>query len=41
MRESRRLIDQQLRAVGWEVDTETMTYGQGSRPQKGRNVRDR
>ncbi|MGB7249055.1 MAG: type I restriction-modification system endonuclease [Phormidesmis sp.] len=37
-RETRRLIDAQLRAVGWEVDTETLTYGQGTRPQKGKNL---
>ncbi|MGB3768807.1 MAG: type I restriction-modification system endonuclease [Phormidesmis sp.] len=37
-RETRRLIDAQLRAVGWEVDTETIAYGRGSRPQKGKNL---
>ena len=35
-RETRRLIDQQLRAAGWEVDTEEIRYSQGVRPQKGR-----
>lgn len=36
-RETRRLIDAQLRAAGWEVDSERMTYGNGTRPQKGKN----
>ena len=35
-RETRRLIDEQLRAAGWEVDTEDMRYSRGVRPQKGR-----
>jgi len=37
-RETRRLIDAQLRIAGWEVDTEELTYGKGARPQKGRNL---
>jgi len=37
-RETRRLIDAQLRAAGWKVDTEELTYGKGARPQKGRNL---
>jgi type I restriction enzyme, R subunit len=36
-RETRRLIDAQLRAAGWEVDSEQLTYSKGSRPQKGKN----
>lgn len=35
-RETRRKIDAQLRAVGWEVDSETLHYGKGTRPQKGK-----
>lgn len=37
-RETRRLIDAQLRAAGWEVDSEELTYPKGIRPQKGRNL---
>ncbi|HEY9640859.1 MAG TPA: type I restriction-modification system endonuclease, partial [Coleofasciculaceae cyanobacterium] len=37
-RETRRLIDAQLRAADWEVDSEELTYGKGVRPQKGRNL---
>ncbi|MBD2211214.1 type I restriction-modification system endonuclease [Nostoc linckia FACHB-104] len=37
-RETRRLIDAQLRAAGWEVDSEQLTYGNGIRPQKGKNL---
>ncbi|MCT7952944.1 type I restriction-modification system endonuclease [Ancylothrix sp. C2] len=36
--ETRRLIDNQLRAGGWEVDSEELTYANGTRPQKGRNL---
>ena len=35
-RETRRLIDAQLRAAGWEADTEEIRYSQGTRPVKGR-----
>lgn len=35
-RETRRLIDVQLRNAGWEVDSEQLTYQNGTRPQKGR-----
>jgi type I restriction enzyme, R subunit len=35
-RETRRLIDAQLRSAGWEVDTEEIRYGRGARPIKGR-----
>ncbi len=38
MSETRRLIDAQLRAAGWEVDSEQLTYGNGIRPQKGKNL---
>lgn len=36
--ETRDLIDDQLRAAGWEVDSREMTYARGARPQKGRNL---
>ena len=34
---TRRLIDAQLRAAGWEVDSETLTQSRGALPQKGLN----
>ncbi len=37
-RETRRLIDSQLRNAGWEVDSEQLTYQNGTRPQKGTNM---
>ncbi|MEL6249789.1 MAG: type I restriction-modification system endonuclease [Cyanobacteria bacterium J06627_15] len=37
-RDTRQLIDAQLREAGWEVDTETLTYSKGVRPQKGKNL---
>ena len=36
--ETRYLIDQQLRQVGWEADTENLRYSKGTRPAKGRNL---
>lgn len=36
--ETRYLIDEQLRKVGWEADTETLRYSKGTRPAKGRNM---
>lgn len=36
--ETRYLIDQQLRQVGWEADTENLRYSKGVRPAKGRNI---
>lgn len=36
--ETRYMIDTQLRKVGWEADTETLRYGKGIRPQKGKNL---
>ena len=36
--DTRRLIDAQLRAAGWEVDSEELTYAKGARPQKNRNL---
>lgn len=35
---TRALIDEQLRARGWEVDTQSIRYSAGSRPAKGRNL---
>ncbi|MDR2600190.1 MAG: type I restriction-modification system endonuclease [Oscillospiraceae bacterium] len=35
-RETRYLIDEQLRRVGWEADTENLRYSKGTRPEKGR-----
>ena len=37
-RETRRIIDAQLRQAGWEADTETLRYSKGTRPQRGRNM---
>ncbi len=36
--ETRYIIDQQLRQVGWEVDTENLCFSNGTRPAKGRNI---
>ena len=36
--ETRALIDEQLRRVGWEADTENLRYAKGTRPQKGRKI---
>ena len=36
--ETRVLIDEQLRQVGWEADTEKLRYSKGIRPQKGRCI---
>ena len=36
--ETRYLIDEQLRKVGWEVDSETLRHSLGTRPQAGRNL---
>ena len=36
--ETRYLIDEQLRKVGWEADTEKLRYSKGTRPAKGRNI---
>jgi type I restriction enzyme R subunit len=37
-KETRYLIDEQLRKVGWEVDTINLRYSKGTRPQKGKNI---
>ena len=36
--EVRLIIDEQLRAAGWEVDTNTLRFSKGTRPVKGRNL---
>lgn len=36
--ETRFLIDEQLRKVGWEANTELLRYSKGTRPVKGRNL---
>ena len=35
---TRVLIDEQLRKVGWEADTNNLRYSNGTRPVKGRNL---
>jgi type I restriction enzyme, R subunit len=39
--DTRQLIDDQLRAAGWEVDTERLKHSQRSAPRKGQKPRDR
>ena len=36
--ETRILIDEQLRQVGWEADTTNIRYSNGTRPKKGHNM---
>ena len=36
--ETRVLIDEQLRKVGWEADSETLRYSRGTRPANARNI---
>ena len=36
--ETRYMIDEQLRLVGWEADTEVLRYSKGTRPVKGCNI---
>lgn len=36
--DTRRIIDAQLQAVGWEVDSVERTHAKGARPQKGKNL---
>ena len=36
--ETRKLIDEQLRQSGWIVDSATMKYSNGTRPEKGKNL---
>jgi len=37
-KETRYIIDEQLRKVGWEADTVNLRYSKGTRPQRGRNI---
>ena len=37
-RDTRRLIDEQLAAAGWTVDSEQLTFAKGGRPQRGQNL---
>ena len=37
-KETRYLIDEELRKVGWEADTDNLRYSKGTRPQKGKNI---
>lgn len=36
--QTRAIIDEQLRKVGWEADTENLRYSKGIRPQKGKKI---
>jgi len=36
--DTRRLIDAQLRAAGWEADSEMLSHARGARPHRGRNL---
>lgn len=36
--QTRELIDEQLRQVGWEADTKNLRYSKGTRPEKGKNI---
>jgi type I restriction enzyme, R subunit len=36
--DTRRLVDQQLRARGWQADSENLTFAAGARPVKGANL---
>ncbi len=36
--DTRQLIDDQLRQAGWQVDSTTLTYAKGVRPEKGKNL---
>lgn len=36
--ETRYMIDEQLRQVGWEANTQEIRYAKGTRPAKGRNM---
>jgi type I restriction enzyme, R subunit len=35
--DTRVIIDDQLKAVGWEADSRGLTYAKGARPEKGKN----
>ena len=36
--DTREIIDRQLKAAGWTVDTKNIRYAKGARPQKGKNI---
>lgn len=36
--DTRKLIDEQLTQVGWQVDSVALTYAKGARPEKGKNL---
>ena len=36
--DTRKIINKQLRKVGWETDSENLRYSKGTRPQKVRNI---
>jgi type I restriction enzyme R subunit len=36
--ETRKIIDEQLRKVGWTVDTAALTFANGTRPERGKNL---
>lgn len=36
--DTREIIDEQLRQVGWTVDSASLTYSKGARPEKGKNL---
>ena len=36
--QTREIIDEQLRNVGWEADTINLRYSKGTRPEKNRNI---
>ena len=36
--ETRKIIDEQLKKVDWEADSDNLRYSKGTRPQKGRNI---
>ncbi len=36
--DTRKLIDEQLRQAGWQVDSATMMYSKGTRPERGKNL---
>jgi type I restriction enzyme R subunit len=36
--DTRKLIDEQLRGVGWTVDSGVLTYARGTRPEKSKNL---
>lgn len=36
--ETRKVIDEQLRKVGWEADTDALRHSKGTRPQNARNI---